>query len=251
MRQSRMRPLSVLSGFPEPIRERRVRLALVTMLSAALVTSGCSSAVPPVAEPSPIPSATPTATPDAEPSPHSLVIAGREARVLDEQGAQLDILPYSADPTAAIAFLSELLASPPVMSTLVNDQNCVGDATVAKWDDGLTLAYGDLFHPEGQRFLLSARVPSVREIIIATPSGVSVGDPIERLQVDIPVEQRQPTTNHEGVAYDSVAYDVAAGRWVPRDSPEYDTAPYWGASALGVDALVERLVAPVALIDAC
>jgi hypothetical protein len=228
------------------------RSSVAVVLAACVALTGCSAASGPAPQPSrsvaPIESPEPSIAP---PEPAVLVIAGREVRVLDENGDQIDALPYTVEPAVATEFFSTLFEAPPVLTTQVTDENCTPNASIATWGDGLGVAYGEIFLPEGQRYMVSAKAGSVGGIAIHTPSGVGVGEPIERLHADIPVEQRAKPISFEGVTYDSANYDVAAGEWTPDNGTVTDVNPYWGAYARAEDGFVTRLQAPIYFVDSC
>jgi hypothetical protein len=223
---------------------------------AALALSGCVDAAGPAATSGPAAPATASAAPTDESSPpepeaSTLVIAGSAVRSVDDSGATVAEVPYSAEPPEAIAFFTDLFAVDPVLSTRPGDQACTLDVNVATWDPGFTVAYDEAVVPEGQRFLVHAVAPEVSGIAIETPSGVTIGDPVQVLQDAIPVGERNATLDSEGKAYDFVHYDVAVGEWVSPDSPEFAQALYWGALARGVDGAVDLLAAPATYIDLC
>jgi hypothetical protein len=231
------------------IHRRSVAVAVAACIALAGCASGTGAAGPKVS-----PSAAPVESPEpsaAPPEAAVLVIAGSEVRVLDESGTQVDSLPYTAEPSVATDFFSALFEAPPVMTSQKSDENCLPNASIATWGDGLAVSYGEVFLPEGQRYLVSGKAASVGGVSIETPSGVSVGEPVEPLQAAIPVEQRAQSITHAGVTYDFVSYDVAVGEWLPDSSPEYDLNPYWGASALAQNGSVTLLQAPVHFFNAC
>lgn len=80
---------------------------------------------------------------------------------------------------------------------------------------------------------------------------IAVGAPVDALQSFIPVEQRRPTVESNGIVYDSIDYDVAAGITVPDDDPDYYTGQYWGAHARGENGVVVFLGAPSLHVDLC
>jgi hypothetical protein len=223
---------------------------LAVLLIAAIALSGCADS-PSTPSAAPTPTATPSASPVADPSAASLVVAGAEVRVLDEDGDQIDALAYSSDPAEATEFFSEVFAAAPFVSEVVGDGNCAPDATIAMWGDGFKVVSWEPFHPLGQRFLISASIPDVGGIAVRTTSGVGVGEPIERLQADIPVEQRHPMVQFEGVGVDLVDYDTAEGEWLPQTSDEYGYTSYWGARAQGTNGVVSLLLAPTPFVDVC
>jgi hypothetical protein len=231
------------------IHRRSVAVAVAACIALAGCTSGADTAGPKAS-----PSTAPVETPEpsaAPPEAAVLVIAGSEVRVLDESGTQVDALPYSVEPSVATDFFSALFEAPPVMTSQKSDESCLPNATIATWGEGLAVSYGELFLPQGQRYMVSGKAPSANGVSIATPSGVSVGEAVEPLQAAIPVEQRTQSITHEGITYDSVSYDIAMGEWLPASSPEYDINPYWGASALAQNGSVTLLQAPVHFVNAC
>lgn len=229
------------------------RLA-VASIAVALVLSGC--AAQPSAGPG-SPSPAPTSSPETEPVedvalPAAVVVAGAEIRIVDDTGAVLEAFPYSSDPAVVLDSLTGVFAAPPVITEYPGDGHCSSDATVASWsDDGFTVLFDTPFFIDGQQFRVHATVPEVSGVEITTPTGVSVGDPIDLLEDAIPVEQRQDPVASGGVAYTFVDYDVAVGAWASPGSPEFGVDEYWGAQAVGVDGSVGELNAAVVLVDQC
>jgi hypothetical protein len=225
----------------------RTSLASVLLV---LALAGCATSAPEASAPTP----TSTPTPAVEPvpaEPAALVIAGSDVRVLDAQGSQLDSLPYSSEPAVASAFFSELFGAEPVVSSIQSDGNCVPDGTVEVWDDGFRMAHGELILPEGQRFVVSGTAPEAHDIAMTTPNGATIGDPVDRLEADIPVEQRHEPRPHDGATFVQVDYDVVEGEWLPETSPDYSHTVYWGAKATGRDGVLDGLMAPTAFYDHC
>jgi len=199
----------------------------------------------------------PTSFPEPQPAeeialPAAVVVAGAEMRIIDETGEVVEAFPYSGDPKTVVESLTGVFASPPTITEHPGDGNCYSDATVASWsDDGFTMLFDTPFIIEAQKFQIHATVPEVNGVEITTPTGVSVGDPIDLLQEAIPVEQRQEPVASGGVTYTFVDYDVAVGAWASPGSPEFGVGEYWGAQAVGLDGSVGELNAAVVLVDQC
>jgi len=221
-------------------------LLIATGIALCGALSGCVAGQAPdrvdPAEPEPT-----AVVPEATPAVSAIVVAGAEVRVLDESGAVIALLPYSA----ATAFLAEHLGSDPVITEEAGDGNCVGDTAVARWDDGLALAFGDLILPEGQKVYVRATAADVDGIAVETPQGVVVGESVELLKAQIPLEQQRPPVEQNGIVYDFVDYDVASGAPVAESDPEYYTGRYWGAHARGENGVVTLLGAPALYVDLC
>jgi len=214
-------------------RRGRIHSGLIA-LAVGVLLAGCSSPVPSLS------------------GATRLVIAGDELRVLDTGGTVIGALPYSDDPAAATAFLTELLGSDPVVSTSDTDDNsCIGETTKSLWDDSVAMIHGEMFLPEGQKFWVRATAAEAGGIAVETPQGVTVGQPIDLLEAEIAPEQRNPPIESGGIVYLFVDYDVASGKWVSEDDPEYGSGEYWGARARGENGTIALLGAPAKFVDGC
>jgi hypothetical protein len=179
------------------------------------------------------------------------VIAGSEIRVLDAQGSQLDSLPYSVEAAVASAFFTELFGAEPVVTTVESDGPCMPNATIELWDDAFRLAHGDMVLPEGQRVVVAADAAEAHGIALETPGGVAVGDPIDLLEADIPVELRNEPVPHDDGVFVQVDYDIVEEERMPIGTWEAGQAVYWGAKATGEDSVVNGMVAPTMFVDHC
>jgi hypothetical protein len=213
---------------------------------AAVGLTGCAPTDAAESEPTPAPTTT------AEPVASVLQVGGTGFTILDESDATLATVPYSADPEAAIAALTDAFGSEPELSVRPSDLNCVPEANVATWD-GLVLRYGipENAMARGQQFELDNTGATVGGIAVETPAGASVGDPVEDVAAGLPAEQvHEPATTDLGLI-EWVDYEIGSGTYVPWDDPAYGSYDFWGASARSIDGGIERLVAPVLLQNQC
>jgi hypothetical protein len=215
------------------------------------VLAGCA----PVAEADPAsPSAEPTAsaTP-AAPEPATLVIGATGFTIVDDAGTELESVLYSTDPEAAVTLLSDTFGTEPVRSERPSEPSCVTEATLATWDTGFVLRSGipEGWIPVGQLFELESTAPAVGDISIETPTGVSVGDPVDTLAAGVPAEQvAEPVQSDIGLIQ-WVHYAVGAGSYVGPTDPNFGSLDYWGAAGRAVDGTVDVLTAPMLFQNLC
>jgi hypothetical protein len=227
------------------------RLSLpVVVVMAGLLLSGCA----PAAEAGP--SGEPTAKPTASATPEaaqvaSLVVGATGFSLVDDAGAQLESVPYSSDPEAAVALLTEAFGTEPVRSDRQSEPSCVTEAKLATWDPGFELRFGipEGWIPAGQLFELESTAPAVGDVAIETPAGVSVGDPVDSLLQGLPAEQvGEPAQTDIGLIQ-WADYEVGSG--APSADPNEGSPDYWGASGRAVDGTVDVLTAPHIFENLC
>jgi len=225
----------------------------VVMVAAAfLLLSGCATT--PSAAPAPVAtSSTPSPT-AATPSIATIAVGGAALQFLDADGDTVaEPVEFTADPAAAIAILTGVFGSEPVVTTRPSDESCTPEATEVTWADGVVVRYGlpEGFIPPAQSFEIEVTTASVGEIGLESSTGVAVGGPVEALTATLPPEQVGQVSDIGGMSRQWVDYHVASGSWVPETDPDYGSFDYWGATARVSDGVVDRLSAPTLFVNLC
>jgi hypothetical protein len=222
------------------------RGTIVGIVVAALLMSGCASPGEPQASPTPAstpaPTSTPRPTPTAEPEVASIVIGGSEFTTVLADGTVRDTVPFSSDPQAVVALLTELFESEPVVAD-VAEEHCSPSFTRADWSGAVKLDTEFDWLPEGQRFVILASAPVHHGIALTSTVGKTVGDDASDLIATLPAEQIQ-MYEWEGETRGSVAYAVEGGGFPPKG---YDA---WGALVLVESNLITDIAAPASFVSA-
>lgn len=191
-----------------------VAIAVIATLSAcgptpAPVTPGASS--------SPKPTETVEAVEELDPVPALIVIARESLTIVDSEGTTTDDFDYVSDPAAAVARLTTVFGSSPVIS---NDDGNFHEwpSVVYTWSGFSVIDYiGGGSIPFGADFEVASSTAAVNDVDIESTGGVSVGD------------STTTATAAGGTAFSEV-YDVTVS-WVEIDaipSPDPEWADWVG-----------------------
>ena len=234
--------------------QRHLTSALAAVAVVAIL-AGCAAS-PSAGSPEPKPEPTGDATPIAEePIVVTLSVGGDGIVTLDDEGAVLATLDYTADGAAAVDFLSEAFGSDPVISPRAGDASCVADATRAVWgDDAFELVYDYPERsglPDGQSVAVDAKAATVGNVAVQTPEGVAVGDQVNELIAALP---NVGTHNRLGTeSLFSVDFAVVSGTYEDISDTDFGMTDnvYWGAQAIVDNDVIAELRAPTYFQSAC
>lgn len=235
----------------------RSATALATGLMVAILAAGCAGGAGAPTETTTATAtvtaeATPTATstPEAAPDPLATVdtiVVGAAGLSLRSGDAEISMLPFAGgDLDEQAATLETVFGAPGEPAGIESDANCVEPQT--RW------AWGETYHgtralhtDEGSLVFLTfddavAR-PDGSEVRIETTQGIAVGEVDDAFR-PLPAEQKDETF----AADTGRAYYVYDALRITETSLE---PMVYGALAVTVDGLVDRIASPTTLHDYC
>jgi hypothetical protein len=227
------------------------RLAVAALIATALVTTGCGAVETPT-EPAPTPASSPdrTHTPAADPDVVALVLRATSMETIDEAGAVVDSIDFTAPGAEVVAFVEEVAEVAPVLSVW-EPHNCSRGANAANWG-GFSVGYDFVDpSPTGLGVVIDTSDPTLPNgVRVQTPSGFAVGDLASDLETAQPGVFAEVFGEGE-LVYTSVHYDVGGGIPLSRYDEAYYDNNYWGASASATNGVIERLSSPRPYEDLC
>lgn len=214
-------------------------------IAAILVT--LSACVPPSNTPSPAPSPSVSASAGASSAPtpsatavptaraSSIIVDGDSVSVKNTDGGIIIDIPFSTDPTTAVAQLNTATGLTGTVSVLSGSGSCFKDRQQATWG-GLDFTWGDDWQrAPGALFIARATGPSATNgLAVTLPSGHAVG-----------------ASQSDVIAAYSTAHRDDYGAWINLDydaiSGTFDGNPdtYYGALAIIKNGALASFASPI------
>jgi hypothetical protein len=233
---------------------RIYRRGFLAAAAVVLALSGCAAGPADSAEVA----STSTPTPDAVagPSIAVLTVGGSGVTAIDENGQEVSSLDYTSDGATAVAYLTAVFGSEPVVTVRTSDMSCHAEASRATWGAGAVELLYDFIGektglPDGQYVSLTVKAESVGTVGIETPTGFSVGDAESNLITSIPGVVTDVNAADPNLIY--VDYELIGGVYVDPVYPVFgeDEVGAWGAKAASSSSVIVQLDAPVTFQDFC